>query len=101
MDIGFPKALADFERLFPLQTPSAAGVLHTPLHALRSLAAPMVIAGRFALGRGSSSLSNDDERMPAGAKNEVMDLCPICGEPLDDSETTICMMCRREVGAAS
>jgi len=88
MDIGFTKALADFERLYP---PAASGGLANPLQALRELAVPVLIAGRF--GREKGPRAGDD------ALSEPFVACPVCGEPVEGGGATVCEACRAEVGA--
>ena len=99
MDIGFPKALADFERLYPGGA-DTTGVLAAPLLALRHLAAPVVSAGRFARERGRALTSADQPDGDEGDGRRQGSVCPICGEMLAPGET-VCANCRSEVGATS
>jgi hypothetical protein len=99
MDIGFPKALADFERLYP---PPAAGVLATPLHALRHLAAPVVLAGRLArerIPRGDPAPDEEDaDGSPKGTARRQA-TCSICGGPVGEDGALVCGTCVAEAGA--
>lgn len=63
MDIGFPKALADFERLYPPRS-GASAALSAPLQALRALARPVIGAGQTVLHWAGEAQASDIEEPP-------------------------------------
>ncbi len=101
MDIGFPKALADFERLYGNGNGNGAGGVAGPaptlgkrmLRSLQPLAAPVVGATReLARVAGGERRSGHN---PEGADDTeyVDDLCPLCNRPVGDQGGMVCADC--------
>lgn len=100
MDIGFPKALADFERLYP--APSAtASAMAAPLHALRALARPVINAGHGAWERHAATHGAEQAGPIGGVSARKTAPCPICGAPMEQEDGTACAHCRHEIAAGT
>ncbi len=93
MDIGFPKALSDFEHLYPPQHGTA---LAAPFHALMALARPVldVAAPGRRRDHGDDTDDADDAEAPSAP-------CPICGKPMREAGTAACDDCRVELATAA
>jgi len=83
MDIGFPKAMADFERLYPPVTGAAAG-LATLRHALHSIATPVT--------RSERERIQGVEDVDDGKREGSVTLCPSCAQPVGDDDVA-CPTC--------
>jgi hypothetical protein len=93
LDIGFAKALADFERLYPPDG-HAAG-LAAPLSALRALARPVI--EKSAGGRRRARRKQEGEDPVAHVVGTAQ--CPICGSTIEPEAAT-CPDCQNELRSA-
>ncbi len=94
MDIGFAKALADFERLYPPLTGHATG-LAAPLNVLRALARPVMEKKSTGPKRTRRKKEADQ---PTAAVSGIAQ-CPICGRSIEPDAAT-CPDCQNELRSA-
>jgi hypothetical protein len=94
LDIGFAKALADFERLYPPADGHTPG-LAAPLSVLRALARPVI--EKSAAGRRRPRRQQDSEESVAQVSGTVQ--CPICGRTIEPEAAT-CPDCQNELRSA-
>jgi len=91
MDIGFPKALADFERLYGTGGTGAAGAAPTlgrkMLRTLQPLTAPVLGATRE-LARVAGG-----ERHAGRDAEDAGDLCPLCSQSVGRNDGMVCADC--------
>jgi len=95
MDIGFPKALADFEQIHGTTAAmgggSAAPLSRRVLRTLQPLTAPVVEATRElarAAGGGERRSARD-----MGAVEQPDELCPLCSRPVEGEGGMVCDDC--------